>query len=276
MAKYTIDNKGTRIVDECRVCHKFDREAHRKHPTMCSSCGALYERFMKTGTKDSDTAARKLLAVIKPDQTDELYNKLIRRTTMSGSNSRGRKACKQCGRMLEMDNFRKYVPRGTGKYTTTVGRHTICMECERFNQTINNTYKRDTRSPEQEQLLEQAKALYKTLADRGLEPKGRYAADVLGISQTKVVDTTASYINMLMQEPVVAAAPSDLDQWLTCDLTEEPDYYEQVLNDLMGKYRPCKGVDASGQLVYDDTHKETLNEIIDRFSAYEDEYWAAH
>lgn len=99
------------------------------------------------------------------------------------------KACVQCGRILPISSYRPYKPRGKGIYNTTVGYHTVCKECENFNQTVTVAYNSKARTPKQVALLEQAKVLYETLHARGLAPKGRYAADVLGL--TKEVKKTS-------------------------------------------------------------------------------------
>ena len=66
------------------------------------------------------------------------------------------------------------TPRGKGLYNTTVGYHTVCKECENFNQTVTVAYNSEARTPKQVALLEQAKVLYETLHARGLPaPKGR-------------------------------------------------------------------------------------------------------
>lgn len=80
--------------------------------------------------------------------------------------------------------------------------------------------------------------------------------------------------------PVVATVqttdvPAELSKWLTEDLTEEPEYYQDVVYEqLKAKYRPVTVIDTDTLLpVYDDTYKTVLDAIIERFDAYEDEYY---
>jgi hypothetical protein len=70
-------------------------------------------------------------------------------------------------------------------------------------------------------------------------------------------------------------APYELTRWLTEQLVKEPDYYlDEVYDDLLAKFRPCIGIDTSTMMPkYDNTHKEILDRILERFNEYEDSYY---
>lgn len=95
------------------------------------------------------------------------------------------KKCKQCGKYHDDEMFRQYVPRGTGKYNTKVGRNTICKNCESLNNKAARYYKikESDRTEEQNIFLDRAADAYKLLKARGNEPIGVYAKVVLGVSE---------------------------------------------------------------------------------------------
>jgi len=75
--------------------------------------------------------------------------------------------------------------------------------------------------------------------------------------------------------PESPEAPLDLVQWLVNDLVDEPDFYlEEVYEVLEKKYRPQLRIDQDSMMpVYDDTYRDILLKILDRFNAYEDAYY---
>ena len=90
------------------------------------------------------------------------------------------KQCKQCGRMLSVDNFRKYKPRGRGIYNTTQGCHTICKQCESIsNRVVTAMNKGDN------ELLDKLRKHYQDLSNRGLPPVTAAARRLLGIEGSK-------------------------------------------------------------------------------------------
>ena len=185
------------------------------------------------------------------------------------------KVCKQCGRMLRIDAYRKYVSRSKGKYETTTGHHTVCRECENFNQQVNNAYSRpaEMRSNAQELLLDKAKHLYEELHRRGLEPKGRYAAEVLGLNnKTGKVGAADSYIaTILSHKSGAISKDKDKDlqeqgqELLEMELTQEPEVYQ----DLVDKWREqLVGPDGRVSAEY----LELFNAVAERIDTYEDNY----
>lgn len=86
------------------------------------------------------------------------------------------KTCKQCGRTLPVDKFRKYVPRGKGIYTTTQGHHTLCKDCEAISARAANAMKTGN-----QEVIDKLTAYYKSLQDRGLAPVTAAARRLLGM-----------------------------------------------------------------------------------------------
>ena len=86
------------------------------------------------------------------------------------------KICKQCGRKLPVDSFRKYTPRGNGTYKTTQGCYTICKDCE----TISARAAAALRKGDQA-VIDKLRAHYETLRNRGLEPVTKPAKQLLGV-----------------------------------------------------------------------------------------------
>lgn len=183
------------------------------------------------------------------------------------------KVCKQCGRMLRIDAYRKYVSRSKGKYETTTGHHTVCRECENFNQQVNNAYSRpaEMRSNAQELLLDKAKHLYEELHRRGLEPKGRYAAEVLGLNnKTGKFGAADNYIaSVLNCNSGVVGKDKDLQEQgqelLEMELTQEPEVYQGLVD----KWREqLVGPDGRVSAEYLDL----FNAVAERIDTYEDNY----
>lgn len=255
--RYNSDLDGNKLVDECKICSSSNVVAHKHHGTMCITCGNLYDRTMKHEL----TAARKLKTRMnnKYETLLTFINKLEKeRPIMSET-----KACVQCGRILPISSYRPYKPRGKGIYSTTVGYHTVCKECENFNQTVTVAYNSKARTPKQVALLEQAKVLYETLHARGLAPKGRYAADVLGLTKEVKKTSVDRYLAALMG--IGDELMDEYDRLMTLELTEEPDVYQDMLDELMTK---CLGPDNKIQHKY----REKFEAVARRFDDYEDSY----
>lgn len=277
---HRADAFGVIRVDECRICKVNYGIAHAKYSTMCVDCGKLYARYLKTDTKDSFTAGKKLLSRCAPGvslETEDLMAK-IKKQLKEANNMQESKVCKQCGRRLNIDAFRKYVPRGAGIYDTTVGRHTVCKECENFNQLVNTAYRKpvDKRTQKQNELLEKAKEFYEELHRRGLEPKGRYAADVLGISNESKPDATDSYFASVlgcsideamedMQEDKPKTLAEQGQELLEMNLVYEPDVYQRLVDEWREKI-----VGADGRVKAE--YLGLFNAVAERVDEYEDNY----
>ena len=185
------------------------------------------------------------------------------------------KQCKQCGKMLPISSFRKYYGgrKGTYKY---------CLTCERINNREKYLMKKATFTAEETEELEMIHKLWHIQRMNGLQPPhdNRNKASVAD----RVVDLLADYETTEVAaaqsnehkavELESSNAPADLTKWLTVELTEEPDYYQDtVYEQLRDKYRPVIEINQETLMpVYDDTYKDILNQILERFDDYEDNY----
>jgi hypothetical protein len=183
--------------------------------------------------------------------------------------------CKQCGevKQLSSDFFRPYYGENAK------GFYRVCKTCER----INNRYKYLTGKGEaatQADLEEIARIeeLYNTMRELGLEPP-RYGAGTTSTVHSVVEELlkkkqqqAAERKEQLEEVGAETDTPTELLDWLTRPLTEEPEYYEDVYFKLREKYMPVIGVNSEGVQQYDETYKEILDQILERFDEYEDNY----
>ena len=172
------------------------------------------------------------------------------------------KQCKQCGDIKPIEQFRKY-------YGGRQGTYTMCKACERINSRAKYLERKgDALNDVEREELDKIYKLYEAQRSCGLNPP----KSVMG-KQLALVDTLDDLISKYSNKPVEAP---ELSQWLTCELNEEPEYYlDTVYEDLNKRYRPVLRIDLETLLpVYDDTNKETLDKILERFTNYEDEYYA--
>jgi len=143
--------------------------------------------------------------------------------------------CKQCGevKQLSSDFFRQYYGENAK------GFYRVCKTCER----INNRYKYltgkgDAATQADLEEIKRIEELYDTLRELGLEPP-RYGAgmtstvysvveELLKRKRQQAVDRK----EQLEEIGVEASAPTELAEWLSKPLTEEPEYYEDVYSSL--------------------------------------------
>ena len=187
------------------------------------------------------------------------------------------KTCKQCGRLLALPNFRRYYPRGAAaqkqkEAALKVGYNTVCKECEAFNAKVNYIYKLDKRTQEQQKLLDDAAVFYKALADKGLEPKGRYASDILVDAHSKRASSYSdslkdarNFMNSILNPVANDTLVDEYNKLLRLDLTEEPDVYQAMLDELRER---SVGTDGRVRPEY----KEIFTKTAERIDAYEDNY----
>ena len=179
----------------------------------------------------------------------------------------GTKRCKQCGEIKPLTQFRRY-------YGGRKGTYTMCKDCERINARKKYLDKKGAcRSEQEDAELDKIVKLYEVQRAAGLKPPGNapYTSLVSNLD-----DLIGKYNKQLEESSSVGyATPAEIREWLTNELTEDPDYYlEQVYEDLKAKYRPQLRIDAETmQPVYDDTYKDALNAVLDRFYKYEDTYY---
>ena len=180
--------------------------------------------------------------------------------------------CKQCGEVKQLSSefFRKYYGENAK------GFYRICKTCER----INNRYKYltgkgDAATQADLEEIARIEELYDTLRELGLEPP-RYG--------TGTTSTVYSVVEELLKRKQQQAAdrkeqfgvevdvPTELAEWLSKPLTEEPEYYEDVYFKLREKYMPVVGTNPDATPKYDETYKEIMDQILERFDKYEDNY----
>lgn len=185
------------------------------------------------------------------------------------------KTCKQCGELKPLNQFRQYYGGRRGTYK-------MCKACERINSREKYLSSKEVRSTEEEAELAKIHALYDCQIKVGLQPpvkQGRrkpLSEDLNDMIQkyaamsVKVKEATVS-----MDELELTDTPAELLRWLTEKLDKEPDYYlDEVYESLTATYRPCTGIDRNTMMPeYDNTYKEVLDRILDRFNEYEDSYY---
>lgn len=177
--------------------------------------------------------------------------------------------CKQCGEIRPIERFRLYYNGRSGHYTT-------CKLCEKINSRYKYLSKKSldqTMTDEDVEEFSAINALYAKQRSLGLTPPshGSKRQSLL----TDIKELSAHYDEMIPDEGFDGDMPMELAQWLSCELTKDPDYYQdEVYEELKDKYRPQLRIDAVTLTpVYDDTYKTVLEHILDRFNEYEDQYY---
>ncbi len=172
------------------------------------------------------------------------------------------KLCKQCGEIKPIEQFRNY-------YGGRQGTYTMCKACERINSRAKYLERKgDKMNDVEREELDKIYKLYEVQRACGLNPP----KSVMG-KQVALVDTLDSLIDQYANR---RPEESELEQWLTKPLTEDPDYYlDMVYEELKGRYRPVLRVDPETLVpIYDETHKDVLDKILERFNNYEDKYYS--
>lgn len=196
------------------------------------------------------------------------------------------KVCKQCGKMKPLEAFRQYYGNRTGTYNT-------CLDCEKINTREKYLRKKSENtmiSASEAEELEKIHRLYKVQRAAGLQPprlqsKNRSLVDeldnMIALYNNQEADLAAEAERSPETSPLSPATdkgfiPAELQMWRTNKLTREPEYYQDIVYEgLREKFRPIKEIDRKTMMpVYDNTYKYILDEILTRFDAYEDEYYA--
>lgn len=184
------------------------------------------------------------------------------------------KTCKQCGEHKPIEQFRKYYGGRKGHYTT-------CKTCEKINSRAKYLRRKgECMNWTEEAELMKIEQLYEAQRAAGLQPPSDHMGRRVPLSES-LDDMISKYQQQaqIVQEVVQAEGtpnvPAALSKWLTEPLTEEPEYYQdEVYEQLKKEFRPTIKIDTDTMLpVYDDTYKPVLDKILERFDAYEDEYY---
>lgn len=184
------------------------------------------------------------------------------------------KTCKQCGELKPIEQFRKYYGGRKGTYKT-------CKQCEKINARAKYLEAKGdiNRSEAEHEELLKIYRLYEAQRNAGLQPPRTEIG-----RRTPLADSLDDMIAKYESNPKVTevvpevdglVVPAELQVWLTCALTEDPDYYlDEVYEELKVKFRPQLRINKDTMLPeYDDTYKQVLETILDRFNDYEDTYY---
>lgn len=185
--------------------------------------------------------------------------------------------CRQCGEIKQETEFRQYY--GETRTGKERGRYRTCKACESINTRYKYLCKKQAKGKASErelQELDKIEQLYDLLRAKGLKPPAtRERSTVLSLVDELLEKHSASVVEIEVDdgEQVIAAAPQELLDWLNADLSQyDPAYLQDVVADeLIKKYRPQVGVDPNTyKPIYDDTHRDLLNKVLERFDEYED------
>lgn len=168
--------------------------------------------------------------------------------------------CKQCGEVLPDNMFRKNY------YNCKPSR--TCLKCEKINSRAKYLIRKgDKATPAEKSELAKIEQLYEYQRLAGLKPPRRRA---------ELQRNIEAFDKLLSKYKEAASVDTDeLNKWLTEELTDTPEYYmDTVYEQLLSKYRPVLHIDQGTMMpVYDETHTEVLNKILERFTDYEDNYY---
>lgn len=180
------------------------------------------------------------------------------------------KTCKQCGLIKPLDQYRRY-------YGGRKGTYTMCKQCEKIN--AREKYlvgKGEQLNTDEAFELEKIHKLWELQAAKGLQPPNRRER------RTALIDDLDSMLERYTAEPVdntdtpmLIAAPAEISRWFTATLDCDPDYYlDEIYEALKAKYMPVLYIDQQTMMpVYDTKYKDVLDRLLERFNAYEDEYY---
>ena len=179
------------------------------------------------------------------------------------------KTCKQCGQLKPHEQFRQY-------YGGRKGRYTICLQCEKINSRLKYLEKKSNLTEAEQTEVNKIRELYDVQRAAGLQPprQGGGRTEPITDSLDDMIEMYRSRTDAV-QLPENTSAPAELIDWLSAPLTEEPDYYlDEIYEQLRSKYRPVHRIDTATMLpIYDETHAEILERILERFNEYEDNYY---
>lgn len=181
------------------------------------------------------------------------------------------KICKQCGELKPIEQFRKYYGGRKGSYKT-------CKLCEKINARAKYLEaKGDEKNYDEEAELDKIHRLWEVQRAAGFQPPLNSGNRKVPLVDS-LDDMISKYADKAERVPVpftnALMPPAELAIWLTCELTEDPEYYyDDVYDELKKKYRPQLRIDENMRPVYDDSYKTTLDAILERFTKYEDEYY---
>lgn len=184
------------------------------------------------------------------------------------------KVCKQCGEVKPLEQFRPYYGGRKGTYTT-------CKTCERINSRekyLASKAANDTLIEAEQIELQKIHQLWDYQTQMGLCPPRKVSGKATPLDLDAMLESYKDQANKAKSVLPLNSSitvPAELINWLTCELTESPEHYqEEVYYNLKAKYRPQLLIDKETHLpIYDDTYREVLDKIAARFDEYEDTYY---
>lgn len=207
------------------------------------------------------------------------------------------KKCVQCNELKPTDDFREYTHSRNKLNKVKAARYRICKACENINakyyraklvvNEANNTElpSKVLRAKIEVQKIEE---LYKALEARGCRtPLTKEEQKVTALDEVDrllqklaLEDKTLPIVGkkVVEQTPLkLDDIPTELQYWLGDEWMEEglsPEFYQETIYEsLKAKYRPQLGIDKEkGLIIYDDTYRLVLNDILRKFDDYEDNY----
>lgn len=245
----------------CNYCGSLNVFRHAHYKSRCVDCGKLYDRFKKAQrrgikselllcgdklmqrSKHASVALQKsfyphiaeALSKAKEEQTVEITHKI----------------CKQCGRDLQIEEFRKYTPRGNGIYNTTQGHHTICKNCEKISSRASIALSKNDR-----EAIEMLREHYKLLQEHGLPPVTAPARRLLGVDDKHKADKRSDLASLLgVSQAAIARGETELDRH--CRLVRQRGYVSAEEADAAHR-RLADALRAHDQAVY-----EEITELVD-------------
>ena len=198
------------------------------------------------------------------------------------------KKCKQCGKWKAQDDFRVYSNRNSY--------HTKCKKCESLNASrirLEKKVQSGAATTKDRETLSNIYKLYEVQRGLGLKPPTVTSNAPLSVVVESALAEYSSYSDKALQagsaaaptttpapnEQVASTDDSELQEWLTKDLSNidlaaDEDYLDNIMDKLDKKYRPVVGRDEfTLKPIYDETYKDLLNEISERFDKYTEEFW---
>ena len=184
--------------------------------------------------------------------------------------------CKQCGEIKPVAQFRNYYNGRKGTYKT-------CKMCEKINSREKYLRAKDAQNPDglsdkEQEELNKIHELYDAQRAAGLQPpRANTGSNSLLSSLDNMIDKyKAMKSSAAPTGPSDVVAPAELQKWLTEELTEAPEYYQdEIYEQLKEKYRPVLSIDQRTMMpVYDTTYAAVLEQIAERFDDYEDNYYS--
>lgn len=177
------------------------------------------------------------------------------------------KTCRQCGELKPMNQFRQYYGGRTGHYTT-------CKQCEKINSRLKYIESKEVMTELERIERDKIYKLYEVQQAAGLRPPRRGGGRSTELV-TDLDEMIGKYKPVAPPQTDWPIVPSELQKWLMCELTEEPEVYlDQVYESLCEIYRPVKSIDRETMMpIRDDTYKDILDKILQRFCDYEDSYY---